>query len=106
MKLVRSLKSFVLFFILKGQITLNHLPGILETSIVLVVLYTILMVMTCVIAKILAIKRLLHTTYKFFTVSITFQYVSFVFTMAEYAQFAITGIPTGGCGLLGICICT
>jgi hypothetical protein len=56
---------------------------------------------TCIIAKILAIKKLLHTTYKFFIATIIFQFFSYVFTLSEYGQFATSGVPTSACGLIG-----
>jgi hypothetical protein len=57
--------------------------------------------MTCIIAKVLAIKKLLHTTYKFFIATIIFQFFSYVFTLSEYGQFATSGVPTSACGLIG-----
>lgn len=75
--------------------------GIFETSIVLVIAYSILLTITCIIAKILVIKKLLHTTYKIFIATIIFQFFSYVFTLSEYGQFATSGVPTSACGLIG-----
>ena len=70
----------------------------------LVLAYSILVTMTCIIAKVLAIKKLLHTTYKFFIATIIIQFVSYIFTLSEYGQFATSGLPTNACGIIGCII--
>ena len=78
-----------------------NFKGILETSIVLVVLYAIFIVMVSFVAKILSLKKLLHTTYRIFMITIVIQFLSNLFTMIEYAQFSSSGVLNGACGFMG-----
>ena len=57
--------------------------------------------MTSIIAKILTIKGLFHTTYKLFIATIVIQFLSYLFTMSDYAQFSSSGVKNVGCGLIG-----
>jgi hypothetical protein len=47
------------------------------------------------------LKKLFHTTFKIYLVSILFQFLSFIFTMSEYAQYSSSGVFTHGTGLIG-----
>ncbi len=70
--------------------------GIFETSIAMFFAYLILLIATCFYAKLLFNKSLLHTTFKIYIVSIIFELLYFLFSMAEYSQFSSSGSWTPG----------
>ena len=73
----------------------------METSIAFVVFYAVLIIVLGMSAKVLALKKFLHTTYMIFIITIIIQFFSYVFTLIEYGQFATSGVPTSACGLIG-----
>lgn len=70
--------------------------GIFETSIAMSAYYLILNLLALISAKMLHSKQFLHATFKLFISSVFIQFVSFVLTLSEYAQFSQSGISTPG----------
>jgi hypothetical protein len=76
--------------------------GILETSITMFIIYTLLILLGFVYAKLLYNKRFLHDTFKIFLVSVIVEWLSFLFYVSEYGQFSESGIYTPGMLITGI----
>ena len=76
--------------------------GIFETSIAMFIAYFLLLIVIFLFAKILHHKQLLHLTFNLYMMSVVFQFTSFLFTMAEYAQFSSSGMWTPGMLTTGI----
>jgi hypothetical protein len=70
--------------------------GIFETSITFTIVYFLLILLTCAYATILYNKKFFHLTFQLFLASVVIQFVSFLFFMSEYAQFAYSGQFTPG----------
>ena len=70
--------------------------GILETSITMFIIYTIFILFGIVYGKLLYNKNFLHNTFKLFLISVSFEWISFLFYMSEYGQFSVSGKFTNG----------
>lgn len=75
--------------------------GILETCIFMFIFYFLMVIITLVYARILALKRLLHTTFKMFLASLIIEFFSVMFTMIDYTRLASTGKFVNGLTLVG-----
>ncbi len=70
--------------------------GILETTIIMFVIYFILMILGIIYSRLLIKKHMFHMTFKLFIVSVFAQFCSFLVTLCEYAQFSSSGLSTPG----------
>ena len=66
--------------------------GILETSIIMFLVYTILLGLGTVYSIVLYNKKFLHVTFQIFIASVFIEWLSFLFYMSEYGQFSKSGI--------------
>ena len=78
-----------------------YFKGIFETSIAASVFYFLMTIITVVHCFILLKKMFLHHTFKLFMVSIFFEFFSFIFTMADYAQFSSSGVKIRALSITG-----
>ncbi len=70
--------------------------GIFETSITFFILYAIMCIISIIFARILHRKMFFHVTFRLFLASVLIEFLYFLFTMSEYAQFSSSGISTPG----------
>lgn len=59
-------------------------------------------IIVAVYARVLALKDLLHSTFKIFFASIAFQFASYLFAMCDYASYARNGFYQVGLGTVGM----